>query len=428
VILHRVFYEGGHDVLAAGEPRYDRALHQGNRPQWFVTWPGLRAPTRLVVEALDRGCPFPGHVGPVHVDDTNEPNIDNAGYIALDEARNVETGEVFINGQFDPSNRPRAIARVYVDASPAIEPPMDFFEGFDGEWPVFSMSDLGNGVYHYVSGGWDVELDSAAPAHYFAPMFDQLWLGMGDRGAASRFRMSPLGVDAHLSADPAVFLHVRMDVDLPSTDRRYPQLFVSTFAPPIQAKMNADAGDASTHGRTILVHTRSPPAWPSVAPIVAEIQFCDDIGWDVASSCPRASIYGRRLGDFEWAASHPIDAYPWTPAFALGDLSSFDRPVAIEVYVSIDRTYLFVESQPVGGTFLPAGAMPSGPVSVTFGAVIDHSAADSSVLDPGAPQEYLQRFSRSRTSRRFDSFGFANDVAPPSWDHARFPCGTEWIP
>jgi hypothetical protein len=59
--LHRVLYNyaNSFDVLAAGYARFQRVLEQGNQPLWSVTWPGLTAPTTLVVEALDKGCPFP---------------------------------------------------------------------------------------------------------------------------------------------------------------------------------------------------------------------------------------------------------------------------------------------------------------------------------------------------------------------------------
>jgi len=43
--LHRVTYDT-FDVLAAGEARFDQVLHQGVRPVWSLTWPGITAKTR----------------------------------------------------------------------------------------------------------------------------------------------------------------------------------------------------------------------------------------------------------------------------------------------------------------------------------------------------------------------------------------------
>ncbi|MEA2698824.1 MAG: hypothetical protein QOI66_3095, partial [Myxococcales bacterium] len=61
--LMRVFYSNScgwsHDELAVGNPRFNRVYHQGDKLPWFsLLWTGLSAPTTLVVEALDAGCPF----------------------------------------------------------------------------------------------------------------------------------------------------------------------------------------------------------------------------------------------------------------------------------------------------------------------------------------------------------------------------------
>ena len=53
-------YPGSFDVLAAGEARFDPVLHQGIRPVWSLSWPGITAKTRFIIEALDAGCPFAG--------------------------------------------------------------------------------------------------------------------------------------------------------------------------------------------------------------------------------------------------------------------------------------------------------------------------------------------------------------------------------
>ena len=110
VPLHRVSYSGGFDVLAAGEARFQQVLHQGSLPLASLTWPGLKQPTRFVIEALDAGCPFPnGYIAAMHHDadiDRTSGQPFNAPSITLDEAR-LSSGEVFINGQHDPANRPK---------------------------------------------------------------------------------------------------------------------------------------------------------------------------------------------------------------------------------------------------------------------------------------------------------------------------------
>jgi hypothetical protein len=143
VALHRVLYNGTHtfDVLAAGEARFQRVLNQGNQPVWSVTWPALTGPTTLVVEALDKGCPFPGgYVSSA----SHDADMFNFPSLALDDAR-LTTGEVFINGQHEETSRPRPVARAFVDVKPAASK-MDWFEGFDpGDVGPFKIDSGNNG-------------------------------------------------------------------------------------------------------------------------------------------------------------------------------------------------------------------------------------------------------------------------------------------
>src|SRR4029078_7450550 len=114
VALHRVMYPGSFDVLGAGEARFDQVLHQGVRPVWALSWPGITQKTRFVIEALDAGCPFPGrHLAAAHANadlDRTSGLPFNAPSITLDEAR-LSSGEVFINGQHDPNSRPKPSPR-----------------------------------------------------------------------------------------------------------------------------------------------------------------------------------------------------------------------------------------------------------------------------------------------------------------------------
>ncbi len=76
--LMRVFYQTptqcgwSHDELAVGQERFNRIYKQGDKlPLWSLSWTGITKPTTLVVEALDNGCPFQGHLSP-----TSLPFID----------------------------------------------------------------------------------------------------------------------------------------------------------------------------------------------------------------------------------------------------------------------------------------------------------------------------------------------------------------
>jgi hypothetical protein len=427
VALHRVLYSGNNsfDVLAAGDARLARVLEQGNQPIWSVTWPGLTDPTTLVVEALDQGCPFPGgYVASVHApaDSFNYPSI------TVDEARNA-SGEVFINGQHDPKNRPKPVARAFVNATPASKPPMDWFEGFDASetWAPFELTSGNNGVYIYRNDKWAVDFSGCTDNLTFGPMLGQLVFGFADSGSSCNMSMVPLGLGAQVTTGN--FLHVRMSTEVPSTGRRYPQLMITTAKVlnpgdvqpldnvPIHARLGPlpfDMGAPPGSDQSIIVQ-------PFGGYHELQVEFCDQRGWGVSVQCPRANIYGDHAGDYSdtWTV-------PWNPVPVVGDKAGYDRPVKFDVYASTERVYVFMDDAPAGCAVMPAGRMPSGPVNVAFRGVLYHSAIDESVVPDGSGQQYLKRYSVSHFDRHMDDFGVDRSVPAPAWDEHLMPCGTRW--
>jgi hypothetical protein len=137
--LYRVFYShaNDHDVLAAGEVNRDRILYQGNVPVTALHWPRVTARTTFVIEALDEGCPYPGgFVSAMAAPSDLVGGVASNPRITLDDAR-LATGEVYVNGQHDPTNRPRAIARAFVTVEPEPREEMDWYMGFDEELSAF---------------------------------------------------------------------------------------------------------------------------------------------------------------------------------------------------------------------------------------------------------------------------------------------------
>ena len=425
VKLHRVLYGGGpaFDVLAAGEPRYQRVLEQGNQPLWSVTWPGLTEKTTLVVEALDTGCPFPGgYVASHHApaDEFNHPSL------TLDEAR-LTSGEVFINGQHEMTNRPKPIARAFVDATPAAKPQMDWFESFDpgATWAPFTIEKGNNGVHIYRNEKWAVDFSGCTDNLTIGPLLGQLVVGYADGGSSCNMSMVPRGIAPKLQAGR--FLHARMSVDVPSTGRRYPQLMITT-----QKVLNV--GDVQPLD-SVPLHARLGPL-DEEAPRGTEksiivqpfggfhqlnVEFCDQRGWGVNLQCPQANIYGNHAGDYaaEWEA-------PWLPVPVVGDFAGFDRPVQFDVYASTERVYVFMDDKPAGCAVLPTGRMPAGDVTVAFRGVLYHSGIDESVTEVDSPHQYLRRFSLSHFDRHMDDFGISQGVDAPAWDESRLPCGDRW--
>lgn len=406
VPLYRVIYDDhhDHDVLAAGDGRLERIETQGNQPLWSVSWPGLTETTTLVVEALDEGCPFLGHIASESVPGKGYAE----GYITLDQARLDHSGEVYINGQHDGENRPQPIARVLVEATPQEAPVADFFEGFgpDTTWNDFDLvtSNTNLGNYHYRNAHWEVDFSNTeAGVHSFGPLHGELLVAFADRGGGvnGRFRMSPR-VEMNLTAD--TYVHASMDVDVVSTGRRYPQLMISSEPAPIQGRL--------TQGTTIVVQPFGLVGTGGAVEL--QVQFCDHRTWDVNNQCPQTDLATRRMGY--------SDERDNLPQPLLGELSGFDRKVRFDVYASTERVYVFVEERPAGCAQLPEDRMAPGAVSVSFGSVLYHSGIDEMVVGSGAPHEFLDRHGLTQTLRRFDNLAVSGGRTLPAWNHTVFPC------
>ena len=428
VPLHRVLYNGGNsfDVLAAGEPRYQRALHQGNQPVWSVTWPGLTAKTTLVVEALDQGCPFPGgYISSSHAaaDSFNYPSL------TLDEAR-ISTGEVFINGQHDPANRPRPIARGYVDVEPAAHPKMDWFEGFDPRRHVGAVQ--GHDRQQRRTHSQEQQMGAR-----FLGLHRQPHGGPAARAARRGLRRRRLELQHEHGAAGGQNRPQSRRLFARAHDVRGPLHRPSLSAiddhhdPCPQSRRRAAARQRppSCAARSHCLSTRGCRPGEQVSIVVQpfagyhelQIQLCDQRGWGVSAQCPQANIYGDHAGNYneQWSA-------PWLPVPVMGEVAGFDRPVQFDVYASTERVYVFMDDRPAGCAVLPAGRFPAGAVNVAFRGVLYHSGIDESVVPDDSGHQYLQRYSLSHFDRHMDDFGIDLSVPAPAWNEEILPCGTRW--
>ena len=444
VALHRVTYPGSFDVLAAGEVRFDQVLHQGRRPVWSLTWPGVKGETRFVIEALDTGCPFPGgYVAAMHaaadIDRTsgkpfNEPSL------TLDEAR-LTSGEVFINGQHDPASRPKPIARAYVDVTPKAQPKMDFLATFDdgAAWEPFKKW-KDNNAFVFRNSTWAIDTSGCTDNFTFGPLLGQFVMGFSDSGSSCNISMTPRQVPTKIAPDR--FLHVRMATDIPSTGRRYPQIMITTV--PLMDDPAPDAGNVFN----VPVHNRlgrfpfelvgpdmkagtadDLPAAGGQSIVVqpfggyqeTQIEYCDARGWGVSQQCDRANVYGFHAGDYQltWKQS-------WLPVPVQGDLAGFDRPVQWDVYASTTRVYVFMDGKPSACAVLPAGRMPAGPVTVAYRAVIYHCGIDETITPANTGHQYERDHSLCHSDRHMDDFGIELAAPAPMWDETVLPCGTKW--
>lgn len=441
VPLYRVHYFWGdaHDVLAPGEARFQRALHQREVPLPTVSWPGLTAGT-YVVEALDEGCPFPGgHLGPASV----PGEVDEAPTITPDEAR-LDTGELFVNGQHDVTRMPRAIARTFITLAPEPRAPMAWHQTFDPDTPFapLTVTEGGGGAVVMRSETMGVEV-SGCSGISFGPLFGALSVGVSDVGAFCGLSVFPRGPSADIAMlERDRFLHVRMTTDLVSTYRRYPQLMITTVLP-----REPDAGEVVPDARDFVQHRLGPgvyerrgpdgvlgtaddaPPGQDVTLIVQPfgpehelvVELCDRIGWRADEHCPRANVYGHHAGDYEetWEA-------PWLPVPVAGELAGHDRPVRVDVYASTERVYVLLDGEPSGCAALPAGVVPEGRVTPLFRSVSFHTVIDEWAAPEDAPLRYLHEHALTHTVHTWDELGVEPGVMAPPWDETRLPCGARW--
>jgi hypothetical protein len=382
VALHRATYPGSFDVLAAGDARFDLVLHQGLRPLTSVTWPGVKTTTRFIVEALDAGCPFPGgYIAATHHDpDVDQTSLQpfNAPSLTLDEAR-LSSGGFFVNGQHAPANRPKPVARAYVDVTPQAQPQMDFLATFDdgAPWGPFTKYQ-DNNAFLYRNADWAIDTSGCTGNFTFGPVLGQFVLGFADGGSSCNVSITPRKVPTKITADR--YLHVHMASDIPSTGRRYPQIMLTTvplmddpsptqgniFNIPVHNRLGTFPFDlVGPDGKAGTADDLAPSGGQSIVvqPFggyqETQIEFCDTRGWGVSQQCNRANIYGFHAGDYQdtWKQA-------WTPVPVQGAVAGFDRPVQWDVYASTSRVYVFMDGKPSGCAVLPAGRMPAGPVTV----------------------------------------------------------------
>jgi hypothetical protein len=456
VPLMRVYYSNNcgfsHDELVAGQERFNRAYKQGSSlPWWTLMWTGITGPTTLVVEALDNQCPFQGHLSPTAIPQVtaffgSSPLI-HQPFVTLDGVRTASaTTEVFINGQHAPAWQwdgtktgsstptaaqllantgageplPKATARSFINVQPNKHGAMDFLATFPpgGTPETFTTVPCG------VPGGncyatWrqqsktfdqmfiDVESDkNNSPMIGYGPVLGEYWVTYADIGADTNGKYR-LTANQKATMSASTFLHVTMEADSYSTARRYPQILISDQSAPVQYNMS--------QGHTLVVQPIGRVSQWYYWPLDYALQVCNKREWDVNNQCPQYDLYHVTKAD-----GMTVDHL--APNAEVGEHASVDHRAIYDVYASTGRVYLFLDGQPYGCANLPASGAPgAGPVSVTWGDALYHSAVDLTV---GFHTDHMQIEQR----RHFDNLGFSSGVAAPTWDETRLPCASPITP
>ncbi len=429
VPLMRVYYANecgwSHDELSAGTERFNRAYHQGDQlPWWSVMWPGLTGPTTLVVEALDSGCPFQGHLSPQSMPSVTAyygtmPIVHQPWFTIDDVRASSPTTEVFVNGQAAGTNQPKAIARSFVNVAPQPHAPMDFFANFAPNSTPETFTPAAWGApdgncyqtWRQQSPSFDqfftfVETgpDAGTGLYTFGQVMGEYWISYADVGADTNGKYR-LTANKKANMDASSFLHVTMEVDDYSTARRYPQILISDQNAPIQYTL--------AQGHTIVVQTIAEISGAVFWPVDYEVELCNLRTWDVNQQCPAYNFH-----DFTDDAGNVLHL---APNDEVGEHGSVDHRVLFDAYASTQRIYLFLDGKPYACANLPTPAIPTGPVTVTWGDVLYHSAVDYTFAFHAAHMQIEQR-------RHFDNLGFSSGVPAPGWDETRLPCAAAISP
>ncbi|MGH9822301.1 MAG: fibronectin type III domain-containing protein [Blastocatellia bacterium] len=441
-----------HDELAVGQSRFDLARCQGtttgscadvNHSLWSIQYTGVTAGTQIVVEALDSGCPYPGGLyGPSFFKGGTDPfggaftPLMDPIY-PLSKIQSLSSiGEAYVNGQYDGNPTPHPVARTIVNVAPQARPAMDFSSDFVNKPEVFTEK-------LHMDGSADCGLDEAFPqglqtvfpsappgcqtSHRLtSPTYDSILFSqdsyMGAIGivqgqlmtSGGNTQISPInGPRATISAtDDNDFLHVALEVNAFTTDRRYPQIAISDHglfqeaawyvmeAPPDTAT-GVPFPDGDQQNTVFL------GAMMAGGPLM-ELEVCNNRGWRVNAHCPYFLL--ERSGASLVSGAHREGNNIHQD---INGTMQEDTPVRWDLYVSKDRVYYYANSKPYGcvRTLNMAGVLagdvtphiPTGNVVVAFGDRIYHPQAETGELC--ATNSFLCKHSGVETIRRYNYFG-----------------------
>jgi len=425
--LMRVFYQnaGGrsHDELAVGQAGFARIRYQGlNNPVTSVHYSGITAATTLVVEALDRGCPFQGMVSTQSVAAQtltfgNYSIAHQPWYTLADLQKTVANGEVFLNGQFDGVvGRPKAIARAFVSVAPQTRQSMDWMStpaSFSETFTPLACGVPGGNCFQQFreqSSTYDISFLSAETGLWQAGnVLGELLINYADWAADTngKVRITVKSQKATIASNS--FVHATMEVNSMGSARRYPQLIISDQNAPVQYNL--------INGRSLILQTFAD------FPSRVDLEICDHVTWDVNQQCPRF-IFRHTFNSA--GAITGINPIPEDDAYQ----AAVDATTKLDLYTSNSRAYIFVNDKPYACANLssnsgvsPSPVPPIGPATVTFGDALYHSAADDNFLVK-MPGGYMNRHQQFETNRHYDNLGFSSGVAAPAWDETNLPCSS----
>jgi len=411
---------------------------------------GLVRPTRLVVEALDRPCPFPGVIGAVHADlDVENPAVEPAArgvfsVVTSDEVR-ARYGSVVWNGHGRGTSpgraastvSPKILARTAIEVAPRTSPaPTAFFDEFgaSSDTPVRVgdvASDRGTGQ-RWQSTRWSVYSFGAALSQVFLDggRLHQILADAAQTGFASQVAYPRRPV----ALDDTSYLHVTFEVGSSTSPRRGWWLSLcgaagfgttlddggalSSPIVPTPFFMDSDGQNPSVAGWNCLqIFPRA--GWPfALGPDGKAPQSEVRILVNRADAADRASVVDVSPQQYSAVTTGPAAWFrrqdaggKLTSAPLLDDQQLISPRTHFDVFVRRDRVVLYVNGEQRICNGLPSGAtltMAEG--ALGFGQWLFHSAAER------------QEFGRAFWDRTGDRYVLENTpfVDERTWDNVGF--------
>ena len=421
---------------------------------------GLKGETRLVIEAIDTTCPFPGTFGDAHGDEpmTNAevPVSDRVPFSIYTEAEiRARYGSMIVNGH-GPGDRigtparpapPKVLARTTVKITPlgyGAPPTKTFWDDFDGAQPTpFGDNSDPKGHHQVQTSKWTF---TAMATDYAQMFFDrgQLHYVLADIG--QDIFGSVVGVPKHaVQLSATEYLHVTFEVASTSTERRYWWFSLC---------------GANEVGKTI---------GPDGAPLTKTLQtpfFYDPDGknpteqkWNCLQVFPRGGwpfplapsganpesevrVMLNKAGDFP--TDNVINVSP--PQYGVGDLTpaswyrtqdgsgklgdimlddqhNVSPPTHFDFWIRRDRFVMFANGKQKICNDFPKTPLTMAEGALNFGLVLYHTTAERLALLEGHKPDsnwdrtglrYVMQNEPYVDTRAWDNVGFDERVAAPS--------------
>lgn len=431
----------------------------------------VTAPGRYVVEAVDRGCPFPGIRGPSHVE--IQPINDEIGFnerhafsIYTDEEIANIYGSVIINGhrplqaqgQNDigfnnglglpaPPDPPVVLARTTIDLAPPsdLEPPVStFFDDFEGDDPMVFLREIPQGQIESRTFHGQVHGNNNWIVHNFGYDVAQVFIDRGQlHTTIADWAQDIFSTTVAYPRRPAQlsatdYLHITYEVPSSSTNRRYWWLFVCGDETPGQTF------DANNEPNELVIQTsffyQADGINPSMAGWNCFQLFPRDgspfelaggrtesdvrVMVNVANSAPRESVrnvspdqYGHSGIPAGWFRQIDSSLNPIADPM-LDDQMLISPRTRYDVYLRRNRAVMYVNGEQRLCNDFAGVPLTMAEGAVGFGQVLYHSAAERLELPQSFNDRTGQRYYMENAAfidhRNWDNLGYDEGVAVPS--------------